>query len=70
MRAETTGSLTSDFRAKASIEDLRARRRVKEEANRRNLSNRAALGDWSREVQNKGNRVDIPLPPRLGGYKR
>lgn len=66
----STGSLTSDFRANASISEIRERNAVKDAANRRNKANQQALGDWSREVQNSGNRRDIPLPPRAGGYKR
>ena len=66
---ETTGSLTSDFRSRATREQKLARWRVKQAANRRNKENQLALANWHREVRNSGNRKNIERPFRQGGYK-
>ncbi len=58
----TQGSLTSDFRAKATPAEIEARRKVKAAANARNKANQRAIGEWHN--QSRGKMVTVPFPER------
>ena len=63
------GSLTSDFRAKASHADKVARAAIKRATEARNKSNQLAMGNWHNELLRTLNKVTVPRPERAGGYK-
>ena len=55
-------SLTSDFRAKASPEEIAERRKVKAAAKLRNQANQRAIAQWHNE--SRGKMVEVPFPER------
>jgi hypothetical protein len=56
------GSLTSDFRAKATPAQIAERRATKKVANARNKANQRAMGEWHNASRGKQN--TIPFPER------
>lgn len=63
MAKETlVGSLTSDFRAKASPEDIAERRKVKAATKLRNIANQRAIAQWHNE--SRGKMTEVPFPER------
>jgi hypothetical protein len=57
-----TGSLTSDFRARATSADIAERRAAKKVANQRNKANQKAMGEWHNA--SRGKQSNIPFPER------
>jgi hypothetical protein len=49
-------SLTSDFQAKATLEEKRARQAVRDAAKLRNKANRKAIGEWHNESRGENDR--------------
>lgn len=62
MKQTQQHSLTSDFRAKASSEEIRERRKTRDAANKRNKENQAALAAWHNNSRDK--KVEVPFPER------
>lgn len=62
MKQAPVGSLTSDFRAKATSAEIAERRAAKARANQRNKANQKAIGQWHNNA--RGKMSEVPFPER------
>lgn len=61
---ETTYSLTSTFRKRATPQEIQARKVEKALSNNRNKQNQRAIAEWHRACRASFGRTEIPFPVR------